>query len=379
MTLVLIIPYQVGAVADRQPVDQAPPQTTPVTVPRRDVYWLVFDRYGSDLAHELMNGTKNDLTPWLREKDFTVLDDSHANYVRTASSMATTLHMQHLDEMAGMPGPGSSDLGPIFERLQASPVVEQFKAMGYRYYHIGSWWDPTRVDRAADVNLHAGGSSDFVATLYDESALNPIARRLGLADAVGQRRWRHYVHNAYGLDALDDLAGEPGPKFVLGHVLLPHQPNVFDSDGSFMTADEQEGLSEAERYRRQLDYTNTRLRAFIERVQSLPEAERPIVILQADEGPETPDYHAKRSTFDWSTASDEDIETKYGILNAWYLPGGEDLDLYPEMTAINTFPVLFSRYFGLDYPLLADRVYLSKQYGLPYDLTDVTDRLPSLR
>ena len=37
-------------------------------------------------------------------------------------------------------------------------------------------------------------------------------------------------------------------------------------------------------------------------------------------------------------------------MNAWYLPGGEDLGLYPSMTAINTFPVLFSRYFGIDYP-----------------------------
>ena len=42
-------------------------------------------------------------------------------------------------------------------------------------------------------------------------------------------------------------------------------------------------------------------------------------------------------------------------MNAWSVPGGEDLGLYPTMTAINTFPVLFSRYFGIDYPLLPDR------------------------
>jgi hypothetical protein len=66
-------------------------------------------------------------------------------------------------------------------------------------------------------------------------------------------------------------------------------------------------------------------------------------------------------------------------MNAWYLPGGEDLGLYPTMTAINTFPVLFSRYFGIDYPLLPDRVYSSHDWSHPYDLTDITDRLPSLR
>ena len=41
--------------------------------------------------------------------------------------------------------------------------------------------------------------------------------------------------------------------------------------------------------------------------------------------------------------------------------------------------MLFSRYFGLDYALLPDRVYAPKRYYLPYDITDVTDRLPSLR
>jgi hypothetical protein len=49
------------------------------------------------------------------------------------------------------------------------------------------------------------------------------------------------------------------------------------------------------------------------------------------------------------------------------------------MTSINTFPVLFDRYFGLDYATLPDRVYTSTSWVLPYGLTDITDRLPSLR
>ena len=147
-----------------------------------------------------------------------------------------------------------------------------------------------------------------------------------------------------------------------------------------MTVAEQAELSGTERFQRQLDYTNARIREILTGLLALPEAQRPIIILQADEGPESPTYRSTRkTTFDWAAASDEDIEVKYGILNAWFLPGGEDLGLYPEMTSINTFPTLFGRYFGLDYELLPDRVYTSERYTLPYDLTDVTDRLPSLR
>ena len=49
------------------------------------------------------------------------------------------------------------------------------------------------------------------------------------------------------------------------------------------------------------------------------------------------------------------------------------------MTAINTFPTLFSRYFGIDYPHLPDASTRSHDWSHPYDLTDITDRLPSLR
>src|SRR5262245_18054718 len=47
--------------------------------PKRDVYWLIFDRYGSDRSFEVGYGVENDLTPWLQDEGFDVLADSHAN------------------------------------------------------------------------------------------------------------------------------------------------------------------------------------------------------------------------------------------------------------------------------------------------------------
>jgi hypothetical protein len=177
------------------------------------------------------------------------------------------------------------------------------------------------------------------------------------------------------------MRDKPGPKFVQAHILLPHPPLVFDRDGTFIDDATATGLTSLERYQRQLDYTNTRLKEIFTGLQALPEDERPIIILQADEGPWPPSYGTGRKTSaDWAAqATDDELEQKYGILNAWYLPDGSDLGLYPTMTAINTFPVLFSRYFGIEYPLLPDRVYSSRDWYHPYDLTDITDRLPSLR
>jgi hypothetical protein len=219
---------------------------------------------------------------------------------------------------------------------------------------------------------------DFVEALYDASAAPALARRLGLGgDAARQRQ---FTYSTFGLDAIEGLRDEPGPKFVVGHVLLPHPPMVFDRDGSFMDDADSAGLSWVDRYQRQLDFTNGRIRDIVDGLLALPEAERPIIILQADEGPYPPSYgRLRRTSEDWAAeASGDDLEIKFGILNAWYVPD-DDLALDPSMTAINTFPTLFSEYFGLDVGRLADRVYASHDWSRPYDLSDITDRLPSLR
>jgi hypothetical protein len=378
IALVLIVSFEAPRLVTAAPAPPSEPQADTTSAPKRDVYWLVFDRYGSDRALDLRFGPTDSLTPWLREAGFTVLEDSHANYVRTALSMMTTLEMSHLDALAAQEGPDSPDMGPVYERLQSPLVARQFQELGYRYFHIGSWWGPTREIAGADVSLHAPGPSDFVSALFEASAVPAAAKRLGLETILGDQRQSHFVNNEYGLGALDDLVDEPGPKFVLGHVLLPHPPYVFDRDGSFVPVEVADERPIEEEHQRQLDYTNARLRAFLERLLALPEAQRPIIILQGDEGPWTARYHAATRRFDWDDATPEELEAKFGILNAWYVPGDVDLDLYPAMTAINTFPTLFSGYFGLDYPRLPDTIRSSETWRRPYDLTDITDRLPSL-
>jgi hypothetical protein len=381
VTLVVIVPFEVQSLASRPTADGGAILAAATTATKRDVYWLTFDRYGSDRSLKLAYDIDNDLTPWLEERGFEILGDSHANYIRTVMSMSTTVQMSHLDGIAGRKGAASRDLGPVIEGLQDAPVARQFKALGYRYLHVGVHHDPTRSDRGADVNLnHSVSAVDFIDALYDASAGPAIARRLRLEGGDADRE-RQFEYNTYALDALEGLRDEAGPKFVMGHILLPHPPSVFDRDGSYLDTADTAGMSSIERYQRQLDFTNRRIREIVGPLLALPADRRPIIILQADEGPYPASYgRLRKSSTDWAaSASGDDLEIKFGVLNAWYLPGGEDLDLEPSMSLINTFPTLFARYFGLDYAPLPDRVYSSHDWFHPYDLSDITDRLPSLR
>jgi hypothetical protein len=118
------------------------------------------------------------------------------------------------------------------------------------------------------------------------------------------------------------------------------------------------------------------LEDFARQVLSGPEATRPIVIIQTDEGPNPPRYELDDEAFDWTTATQEELEIKYPILSAFYLPGVPASDISPSISAVNTFRLVLSHYFGVDAPLLPDRIYVYRNKSHPYDFTDVTDRFP---
>ncbi len=116
----------------------------------------------------------------------------------------------------------------------------------------------------------------------------------------------------------------------------------------------------------------------MEPLLALPEDERPIIILQADEGPFPDRFSKDQEGFDWATASDAEIITKFGILNAMYLPGIEgEAPLREGISAVNTYPEIFRRYFGSEIEDQPDRVMASNR-ARPWDLVDITDRLEAL-
>ncbi len=347
--------------------------------PGRDIWYLVFDRYGSasslDLQYDIDDRPFLDR---LRARGFEIVTDSHANYVKTSLSLAATLNLDYLDDLVAAQDPASDDHGPVFERLSDHAVGRFLQERGYRYIHVGSYYGPTKNSKIADRNLPPGGPSDFVATLYDTSALPAIARRLRIGP-VDSPRQRHYAAGRHQLDTLDDVADDPGPAFVYAHVMLPHPPYTFASDGSFVTDEQDVGRRQALAYGEQLTYLQTRVEALVDRLLARPEAERPIIILQADEGPYPREYARNTIEYDWATASTDELEIKFGILNAMYLPGEESPAPSPTLSSVNTFRLVFDRYFDADLPLLPDRSYTSAGKLRPYDMTEITDRLPPPR
>jgi hypothetical protein len=339
---------------------------------RRDVYYLIFDRYANVNTLRDRYGFDNEpFEDYLRANGFYVAEESLANYPKTVHSLASSLSMSYLDDLARRQGDESGDWDPLLASLQGSNVVTAFQKLGYRYEHVGSWYDPTRADYAADRNTGYGTVSEFTGVLLETTIWPTLAIRLGIDATFGRR---HYEHALFQFDEVERIARDPDPTFTWAHFLLPHPPYVFDAEGAYITPNIVDPTTADRAYLEQLRYTNRRIRELVSVLLSGPESSQPIIVIQSDEGPHPQGLIKDEPRYDWTRASDADLGLKLRIVNAYHLPGRGESP-YPTISPVNTFRLIFSRYFGADLPLLEDRTFVFRDMSHPYLFTDVTSRL----
>ena len=346
---------------------------------RPDVYYLVFDRYAGSPALDRHFGFDNE--PFLRqleERDFFVARNSVANYVKTNLSLTSTLQMEYLDADALTAAAATpADQGPINRAFQGRLTVPaSLKELGYRFVLVPSWWPPTARNTDADLTLQYEGPSEFVLALLDTTMVSAFTGPREEVDPFSSSELRKYT--LHQIDRMLEVpASVTGPKFVMAHVLIPHPPNLFDRDGEPFRGDAAR-LSAAEKYVRQVEFTNSQILRMIDAIRAAPGGDDAAIIVQADEGPFPPRYAANGETFRWEEATAAELEIKFRILNAVRLPGTdpEAAGARDSMTPVNQFRIVFNALFDAGLPLLPDRVFAHADYRHFYDMLEVTDRIP---
>jgi hypothetical protein len=159
---------------------------------------------------------------------------------------------------------------------------------------------------------------------------------------------------------LERLPSLPGPKFVFAHIVSPHLPFVFGPDGEWADTgkapgQQSDGNSFGTGYRDQVVYLNSRMEQILEHIIDASSPD-PIIILQGDHGTSAGGHRMR-------------------ILNAYYLPEEGEEMLYKSISPVNSFRVVFNRYFGARYSILPDESYLST-YDAPYNFHPVVDDAP---
>jgi hypothetical protein len=369
---------------------ELPEVTKPDELP--DVYYLVFDRYAN--GEVLRNLYRYDNEPFLQSlesRGFYVARNSVVNYNNTPQSLASSLNMEYLDTLRARAQGIERNPRGLATFLNGNKVKTIFKQLGYSYYYVGARWGFSRVIKA-DENLTLRGEQETsfairlpsryriplhlftLGYLEDSTILHGVIEARPASDS-------HRDFTLYQLATIGDLAqSRPGPRFVFGHILLPHDPYIFRADCSDMSFEETLRRPHLENYLDQLECTNKKMTSLVDAIMersSVP----PIIIIQSDEGP-TP----MMEDLEEQGWGDTALYEKFFNLTAVYFPNQKYEQLSQTITPVNIFRVVLNTYFGTDLPLLPERNYLLDNQYTPgvyasFDqekFIDVTDRVRTL-
>ena len=341
-----------------------------------DIYYIILDRYaGESTLKDLYGFDNSKFLDFLIEKGFYVARQSTANYPRTLTSLASSLNMEYINFLAGIAGENTSDQTFAYPLLNNHKVGELLKSQGYRYLHLGSWFEPTKVNPLADQNFLMGdlylGLDGFSTELLETTLFAPVIRRLSSRTSSFDFAIQHRNRILYQFGLLEEIPSLAGPKFVFAHILIPHEPFVFDENCGEITPTNKLSIPS---YLVQLSCANQKVMKLVETILTSSK-NPPVIVIQADEGPYNMTYPMPKGRFNFKDASDGTLKERFFILNALYLPGVGTSDLYSSMTPVNTFRFIFNKYFGADLDLLPDKNYIYENENHFYKYIEVTDRL----
>jgi hypothetical protein len=121
-------------------------------------------------------------------------------------------------------------------------------------------------------------------------------------------------------------------------------------------------------YRGQVAFISNKALETVETILSTSQRP-PVIVLCSD--------HGSEFEVDWEHPESSNLRERMANLEALYLPGNAAKKLYPTMTNVNIFCVIFDSYFGADFPLLPDLSYFSKR-SAPYKFIPVPMEGPVL-
>lgn len=338
-----------------------------------DIYYIILDRYAHNEVLQSAFGFDNSVfTKDLENKGFYLAQESVANYPKTFQSLASSLNMSYLDFLTGQ-YKESKDWTVAYPYMYDYKVWRFLKNQGYEFIHFGDWWGPTKVNKFADRNINyygTGITNEFANKLLETTFIYPFIKPEGT--------WYDRVRagHLYTFDQLRKISKEGGPKFIFAHIILPHEPYVFGKNCESKNETIKLGSKKAkEAYINQLICTNKKITSFVDDVIENSDP-KPIIILQSDEGPFTEEFKGGvGGNIDWKKLSPRALKDHMKILNAYFLPGSTKNILYPSITPVNSFRVIFNEYFKTNLKLLPDKSYIIPDMDHPYVFINITDKL----
>jgi hypothetical protein len=350
-----------------------------------DIYVIVLDTYmRSDALKQDLGYDNSPFIKQLTKIGFYVASCGHPDYTFTYASISALLNMRYI------PGAYANDVWDDFSDngfwsnlLKNNEVRAQLKSVGYKTVAFQEEYPLVEFDNS-DVLIgtdHPSINSAYLypfEVMYQQStaaiiltALDPSGKVEGFTQRIFANQNKnsldlsgltgpnkdfvatHIISTNYILDHITDIPAIAGPKFAYVHLFIPHAPFVYGPDGEIETdpgyysGDRAGATTEAYQlkgYVNQVQYIDKRIVPILQTVISKSK-NPPIIILMGDHGL-------------------ENLNRRTDLL-AYYLPKNGNAKLYPNISPVNSFRLIFDEYFGANYPLLPDITYIGDTLTAP--------------
>ena len=326
-----------------------------------DIYFLIPDDYArSDVLKRYFRYDNAHFIRQLKKRGFAISQQVRSPYSDSESNIAAALNMDYLSGLPKILGQKSQDVRPVKTLIEDNRAARLLKPLGYRYVHL----DTDEVTFAAgNPHISPTATPDSFTNLWlQNTVLRSIGGTLGFNDAAGNERFRKAIRSTFA-----DLAAVPrdsGPKFVLFHTLLPHDPYIYGAQGQRVTfPDKSENALGSKLgmkyFVRQSQFLETKLLEAADAILARSKAP-PIIVIQSDEG-----FSANPDNF--GETAMQNIRVKG--LAALYLPGMRKARVPQPPNTVNTLRFVFNHYLGTHYPLLRSASY--PELDFPYQFKEM--------
>jgi len=361
LPLVQLASYQYSASKGTKAVPPEIPVPTLSAKPAPDIYFIILDMYGrNDVLSEQFGYDNSLFLRRLEDMGFYVASCSKSNYPSTSYSLSATLNANYVQALSDQFTPDNGDGTLLWHFIQNSAVETLMKQHDYKIvaFETGFKWTEWE-DADYYFTLRSNTINNFEELLLRNSFPFVFTEKGYLDEYLltADKRKRDLVLHV--LKELESVPLLPAPKFVFVHLTTPHPPFVVGPNGEFQVIPPHYENGEDYYlkdeyilgYKNQVAFLNMRMPQVLQAILE-KSAQPPVIIVQGDHGPRFVEN-----------------EKQLDILNAYYFPDPKP-ELYPSMTPVNNFRLIFNTYFGASLPLLPDESYLS-DFEIPYKFTEI--------
>lgn len=339
-----------------------------------DIYYIVLDAYtNNEVLTSLIGYDNSNFLSELENRGFYIPECGFSNYNKTSKTIAAVLNYEYLKLDESVFGEEDNPSPLNINLIKNNKVMDFFSDYGYKFVSgrgFTPYLDIEKSDIYWNYSMDQTGSDDIAWRQFMSLYINTTAFRvitelnqggklaflnipywLTIEDGKNSSLdtatlWYH--QNLYMLDSLATIPQQEGNYLVYAHIVAPHGPYVFYSDGGFRypldTSDEKV------LYRDAVIYMNQRILEVVDTIMDQSKVP-PIIILQGDHG-----IHKLTKGLD-----------KHKILSAYYLPGDLNTPAYPTITPVNNFRIIIRNYFDPSMELLPDILYLAGKNNDPIE------------